>query len=385
MADPYGNYLANLSPFAGPGLAPMGMTPEQAALYGMPKPPEAMDPGLSYLGGGIAAELGPKMALEGLQNMADLGHGIDPKYNSAGLDVGPKAVQAMGSLGAGAMRGMIFAEPGAAGVFGGRAMRSWDPKLAKTADKMDAAGLPEDAIYDATKLFKTADGQWKREIPDLAGSMKPQALEQMQQLFDKGKTGRLYGPLMDFIRHPMLFDEYPQLMRLKTGMRFLPNNTYEGLFQYTAPGALGDAGSKILSDAGLNMPERGPNSLFGVTMHEVNHALANREGFAAGSNPTAEKKRLKSMYGSLMDQINAELTSPSPDQAKINKLRSALREVDFADPYDLYQRAAGEVDSRAVQQRLNMTAPELNAVSPRQTVQSLVPFDRQIIRKWSFN
>jgi hypothetical protein len=132
------------------------------------------------------------------------------------------------------------------------------------------------------------------------------------------------------------------------------------------------------------MPERGPNSLFGVTMHEVNHALANREGFAAGSNPTAETNRLKSMYGSINDQLSAELNSPNPDQAKISRLRSALREVNLADPFNLYQRVAGEVDSRAVQERLNMTAPELNAVSPRQTVQSLVPFDRQIMRKWSF-
>jgi hypothetical protein len=207
MADPYGNYLANLSPFAGPGLAPMGMTPEQAALYGLPKAPDVTDPGLSSIVGRIGAEYGIEKGQQALQNMSDLGHGIDPRYNSAGLDVGPKAFQALTSLGAGAMRGMIFAEPGAVGVFGGRAMRSWDPKLAKTADKMEAAGLPEDAIYDATKLFKTADGQWKREIPDLAGSMKPQALEQMQQLFDAGKTGRLYGPLADFINHPMLFNE----------------------------------------------------------------------------------------------------------------------------------------------------------------------------------
>jgi hypothetical protein len=64
MADPYGNYLANLNPFAGPGLAPVGLTREQAALYGMPKPPEAMDPGLSYLGGGIAGEMGLSIASE---------------------------------------------------------------------------------------------------------------------------------------------------------------------------------------------------------------------------------------------------------------------------------------------------------------------------------
>jgi hypothetical protein len=109
------------------------------------------------------------------------------------------------------MRGMIFAPPSAAGVFGGRLMKSWDPKMEATADKMAAAGLPDQAIYDATKLFNTADNQWKREIPDANASIKPQALETLQNLYDNpNKTGFVVGKLSDFVEHPMLFREYPE-------------------------------------------------------------------------------------------------------------------------------------------------------------------------------
>jgi hypothetical protein len=375
MADPYGNYLANLSPFAGPGLAPMGMTPEQAALYGMPKAPEAMDPGLSSLVGHVGAELG----LEGLQNMADLGHGIDPKYNSLGLDVGPKAAQAMGSLGAGAMRGMIFAKPGAAGALGGRLMTSWSDKLETTANKMEKAGLPDDAIYDATKLFKTADGQWKREIPDLAGSMRPQALDALHELYNNpNKTGRVAGKLSDFIDHPPLFYEYPESKNIPTAMRLMPGDSYSGSYGFSKPGTF--QGTKIITDTGIQHPDRGPQSLFGVTMHEVNHAIANREGFASGSSPEAELNNLTSVLNKTRKMYEDELNSPSPDYEKVKRLNNMLFELQTADPYQTYLRSAGEVDSRAVQQRLNMTAPELNAISPRTTVNNLVPLWNQIVR-----
>lgn len=376
MADPYGNYLANLNPFAGPGLAPVGLTREQATLYGMPKPPEAMDPGLSYLGGGIAGEMG----LSSLQNMADLGHGIDPRYNSAGLDVGPKAAQALGSLGAGAMRGMIFAPPSAAGVLGGRLMKGWDPKMEATSDKMAAAGLPDQAIYDATKLFKTADNQWKREIPDANASIKPQALETLQNLYDNpNKTGFVVGKLSDFVEHPMLFREYPEAANIQTKMRFLPGDQYSGGYDYNSPRTF--AGTNISSQAGLTIPERAPTSLLGVTLHEINHAIANSEGFAAGSSPRGEMSRLRDLAERLMKQHNDELQSPSPNQAKIERLRTALSNLrDNFDPFQTYLRVAGEVDSRAVQERMNYGAPQLNAISPRTTVNDLVPLWNQIVR-----
>jgi hypothetical protein len=387
MADPYGNYLANLSPFAGPGLAPMGMTPEQANLYGMPKAPEAMDPGLSSLVGRVGAELG----LEGLQNMADLGHGIDPRYNSAGLDVGPKAFQALTSLGAGAMRGMIFAEPGAAGALGGRLMTSWSPKMEATANKMEKAGLPDDVIYDATKLFKTADGQWKREIPDLAGSMKPEMVEKIQNLYDNTLPGglrivggpeRITGKLSDFIDHPPLFYEYPEAKNIPTAMRFIPGDEYSGAYRPVRPG--GDlTKARIITDTGIEHPDRGPHSLFGVTMHEVQHAIANKENFASGSSPAYEQHRAQRLMEDLANLHNEELRAPVPDRAKLNRIVSALDDMQKNfDPYKAYLRSAGEADSRGVQQRLNMTAPQLNAISPRETINNLVPLWNQIVRPW---
>jgi hypothetical protein len=321
--------------------------------------------------------------------MADLGHGIDPKYNSAGLDVGPKAFQALTSLGAGAMRGMIFAKPGAAGALGGRLMTSWSDKLETTANKMEKAGLPDDAIYDATKLFKTADGQWKREIPDLAGSMKPEMVEKIQQLYDNTnrfgrgiEPKRVAGVLSDFIDHPPLFYEYPEAKNIPTAMRFMPGDEYSGGYRPVKPG--GDlTKSRIITDTGIEHPDRGANSLFGVTMHEVQHAIANKENFASGSSPGFEQSRAQRLMENLANLHNEELKSPSPDKAKLSRIVAALDDMkkNF-DPYEAYLRSAGEADSRGVQQRLNMTAPQLNAISPRTTINNLVPLWNQIVRPW---
>jgi hypothetical protein len=394
MADPYGNYLANLSPFAGPGLAPLGMTPEQASLYGMPKAPEAMDPGLSSLVGRVGAEYGVekgKQGLDFLSSLSNLGHGIDPRYNSAGWDVGPKGAQTLEAAANLAMRGMMFSKPGELGALGGRLMRSWDPKMEVTANKMEKAGLPDDAIYDATKLFKTADGQWKREIPDLAGSMKPEMVEKIQNLYDNTLPGglrivggpeRITGKLSDFIDHPPLFYEYPEAKNIPTAMRFIPGSEYSGAYRPIRPG--GDlTKSRIITDTGIEHPERGPNSLFGVTMHEVNHALANKENFASGSSPGLETSRAHRLMENLAKLHNEELKSPSPDRAKLSRIVSALDDIkkNF-DPYQTYLRSAGEADSRGVQERLNMTAPQLNAISPRTTINNLVPLWNQIVRPW---
>lgn len=261
-----------------------------------------------------------------------------------------------------------------------------------TANKMEKAGLPDDAIYDATKLFKTADGQWKREIPDLAGSMKPEMVEKIQNLYDntnhyelgipRGQPARVVGKLSDFIDHPPLFYEYPEAKNIPTAMRFMPGDEYSGGYRPVRPG--GDlTKSRIITDTGIEHPDRGANSLFGVTMHEVQHAIANKENFASGSSPRLERSRAQRLMEDLANLHNEELRAPVPDRAKLNRIVSALDDIkkNF-DPYDAYLRSAGEADSRGVQQRLNMTAPQLNAISPRTTINNLVPLWNQIVRPW---
>jgi hypothetical protein len=369
MADPYANYLANISPFAGPGLAPYGMTREQAALYGMPKAPEAMDPGLSYLGGGIAGQMG----LESLQNMADLGQGIDPSYNSAGMDVGPKAAQALGAVGNAAMRGMAFAPKGSAGSFGGHLAQGWSREARdKYGDMLRSGFTPQDA-YKETGIFRTADNRLKFEIPDTGSSLTNTAVN---SLVKYGPGTKLEGRLSDFLNHPELYENYP-------GMRGLPTT-----IQLRAPRASGDMnyeGSYSPIAASVKAASsylEGPQGIQSVLLHEAGgHHIQQLENFAKGSSPAYERQIGDNFINKIMGQIQAEHAKPSPDFGRVDQLKSMYERFskDFK-PYDAYSRSAGEVDARAIQERMMMTPAQLHNISPADTAAGLVPFNRQIVR-----
>jgi hypothetical protein len=369
MADPYADYLANIGPFAGPGLAPYGMTREQAALYGMPKAPEAMDPGLSYLGGGIAGQLG----LESVQNMADLGQGIDPRYNSAGMDVGPKAAQALGAVGSAAMRGMAFAPEGSAGSFGGRLAGGWSPQAAdKYRDMLRSGYTPQDATKE-TGMFRTADQKMKFEIPDTGSSLTNTAVN---SLVKYGPGTKLEGRLSEFLNHPELYENYPGMRGLPTTIELLKPRAsgamnYEGSYSPIA-GSVRAASSYL----------EGPQGIQSVLMHEAGgHHIQQLENFAKGSSPATEQWH----YINFLDRLHKlhadEFAKPNPDMdliARINKIGN-----DFSQnfkPFDAYQRSAGEVDARTIQERMMKTPQYLWDVSPADTAAGLVPFNRQIVR-----
>jgi hypothetical protein len=369
MADPYANYLANIGPFAGPGLAPYGMTREQAALYGMPKAPEAMDPGLSYLGGGIAGQMG----LESLQNMADLGQGIDPSYNSAGMDVGPKAAQALGAVGNAAMRGMTFAPKGSAGSFGGHLAEGWSPAAAeKYRDMLHEGYTPQDATKE-TGMFRTADRMLKMEIPDTGSSLTNTAVN---ALVKYGPGTKLEGRLSDFLNHPELYENY-------SGMRSLPT-TIE-LLKPKPSGEISYGGSYNPSFGSVKAASsylEGPEGIQSVLLHEAGgHHIQQLEGFAKGSSPEYERGIGQNVLENIIYRRLSEKLKPNPDMDLIARLQAM--ENDFSKnfkPYDAYLRSAGEVDARAIQERMMMTPWQLQNISPADTAAGLVPFNRQIVR-----
>jgi hypothetical protein len=366
MADPYANYLANISPFAGPGLAPYGMTREQAALFGMPKAPEAMDPGLSYLGGGIAGQMG----LESLQNMADLGQGIDPSYNSAGMDVGPKAAQALGAVGNAAMRGMTFAPKGSAGVFGGQLTQ--DPAALSRLGKgllMRLEKADPDRIYQQTGTWAGPEGGMRYEIPD-TGSSLTRAAE--NYAIRAGPGSKVIAPLGEILNHPAAYEAYPGLKGMMTEIGLSPINT-GGWFMHGAR-----PGQTQISSVAPNFG--GPQGIHGILLHEINHGIQGIEGFPQGSSTKAAVQYADNFISKLNKQISdlgsdhwkltrEENPLDAPDMARIAAQIERLQQMrdDFRqsfDPYDYYRRAAGEVESRGVQRRMMMPQDQLNAIPP---------------------
>lgn len=151
--------------------------------------------------------------------------------------------------------GLPMAEKGALGIFGGRMAATADRARLAQAEQLAASGAADQEIWNKTGWFRGEDGGWRFEIPDTGFSAKSRA------------TGATIGGAFD---HPELFAAYPDLAAVKVGAERGSNAFYRPKIG-PIPEKIG-IGNK-LSDV------RAP------VLHELQHAVQEREGFSGGSNP----------------------------------------------------------------------------------------------------
>tara|TARA_R110000823_G_scaffold284765_1_gene403217 strand:+ start:138 stop:1496 length:1359 start_codon:yes stop_codon:yes gene_type:complete len=175
-------------------------------------------------------------------------------------------------LGGGAFSKAIRAiPPGALGTFGGPKAKTFRDDVNKVAKEMDANGANRDEIWSATRemgqpQYKDIDGKWKFEIDDSAAKIGP-GVGQLKA----GGMGAVL-PLSKMLKHKALYDAYPDLRKIE--VRRLPDR--------------GPAGQMAGDIMGLN-----PDTLArrvgakSTILHEGQHGVQAREGFAAGGNPGA--------------------------------------------------------------------------------------------------
>lgn len=298
-------------------------------------------------------------------------------------DVGPAAHAGAAALG-GLAQHAIFAGPLA---------RTADLDALKNARKMSRTGADRDAIWDATGWFKTPDKAWKFEIPD------------NEARFALDPTGKnQHGPLGGMVDHPDLYDAYPGMRDINSAFGRMDNG-------HGAYGVRND-GKEILAVSDQTADPRD------VALHEMQHAVQAREGFARGGNPqspevlkeaNARKSQAAQFYeqalehkrqfqdrratelglqpGSLkyslaMKDAAKEWRQVHPDLAQAED--NAIRTMDAPPPVrQVYNDLAGEVEARNVQTRKDMTPEQRKATPPWQTQD--VPYDQQLVAKRKSN
>lgn len=271
-------------------------------------------------------------------------------------------------------------------------------KLAR-AQEMDAAGADRRAIWDATGWFKGADGKWRFEIDDR--NLKPKTSAMM----------RSKGRLDDFVSDADAGGAYPDLaaMPAKRGIE-MDSAGYE------PPGY-------SASGEGLQFGARGGTAREQI-LHERQHAIQNREGFASGGNPSHtpyffndpadqakwqalrdEKEAIENAidmkdlrvrewrgkrdlsryaeYPDIVERLKRDARiSPNeaPYLARYNEIEAEMEALRKKAPsgIETYRRLAGEVEARNVQARRNMTPEERRAKAPWTTQD--VPDERQFVR-----
>ena len=331
-----------------------GMTPEQWAAMS--------NPGVPWQGGeNIAIGLG-KMAMapgQALQSTPE-----NPVTTEQLIK--PAADIAMATAGAASP----FAEPGAAGIFGGKLAQTADLNALSKAEGLAAKGSNATDIWNQTGWFQGADKQWRFEIPDQASKFTGNPVTESLMRYDKPTT------MGEAFSHPDLYAAYPQLQQAEFGVKYNPE--LRGIYQ---PPVFGDPPSITLSNH-LNLDQ-----MRSTNLHELQHGVQDIEGFAKGGNTYGLKpgtpawdiyqERLKAMTTPLDRETYGKVAGyegPVPEDDYAKYLTVIKNPANFADRAaqtyaveNAYRRQAGEVEARNVQARADLPSTVLQSTPPHVT------------------
>lgn len=240
-------------------------------------------------------------------------------------------------------------------------------KLEQAKAMVEDGRTPED-IYKATGWFKGQDGKWRFEIPD---NLEAITLDKL--LNDKrAKLGEIYD-------NPQLFEAYPDLKDVPVRIEEIEKG-FNGF-------AYADA---ITISASL----KNDNEAKSILVHEIQHLIQKREGFARGGGPKTAREQIREeqrildrQFGSFSEDEKAYLVyqdmwmdatliefddkKAAKASAEIEKLekriskerraeiqeikarRTALKNAltEGGDGVDLYWRLAGEQEARYIESR----------------------------------
>jgi hypothetical protein len=274
-----------------------------------------------------------------------------------------------------------MAQRGAAGIFGGRLAQTADHAKLARAEEMHAAGADPRAIWNETGWFQGPDGHWRFEINDRESSFRKDWPMHPHHT-DVGSA----------FEHPELYKAYPDLAT--KDLDFTENSTFNGSYRRPVEATPGDLipppPEQISISTRATNPEGGRRS---TMLHELQHAVQQREGFVPGSSPEAmnrviaagEDARLIQRYRN--EYAPEELESafkeafgrpPHPGAMVLaDKLTPEQLAKIETDPYEAYRRVYGEVEARNVQHRRDFTPEDRRDIFPGASED--IPREKQLI------
>ena len=288
-----------------------------------------------------------------------------------------------------------FAPLGA--MFLGAKAKTALPDVLEYAQAMDKAGKSADEIWQTTgKLgqpwFKGADGKWRFEISDKFDVVEtPEGLAEVGANIRSGESS-LAGPLgrgdtpsitlAQLMAHNELYGAYPDLRQVDVRMTPESGGQYAATFDRIR---LNNDDLKRLGSPQTTDDIQKPSS---IALHEVQHAIQEREGFGSGGSiggngaPSIYSGKLVDSLSQRAKALEKQLDNMdylSPEHSALQKEYYALKDqIEGAAAFEGYKRLAGEAEARNTQARMNMTMDERIALPPWVTQD--VPTDQQIVR-----
>jgi len=251
----------------------------------------------------------------------------------------------------------------------------WNKDTASIAKDMEQGGATDREIWKATGNWRGPDAHWRQEISDHSAVFpSTPEVNALRDSLKWSKSGYVNGgPYQKFhkaqdrtladlsgeglgtvMKHDNAFDAYPSL-------RHIPVEYNPSISGGTFHSADGLFGTDQFIDLGFG--NRGLVDMKSVPLHEIQHAIQNKEGWARGGNPTEFFK----------DSANETMGfPPRQDQAAWIKEAEALA-------MKKYRSLAGEAEARMTQTRMNMTPVMRRSIFPEDSYD--VPIKSLIIKK----
>lgn len=209
---------------------------------------------------------------------------------------------------------------------------------------MSALGMSNTQTHKATGWYKGKDGKWRFEISDRT----------MKYLAPNITSGKI----TDFVRHSVLFRNYPQLQNVMV----YADITEDGV-----------AGSTEGNEIHIN-PSFDETEIKKTLIHELQHMVQEIEGFAPGSNPTAAYAELFITAKQMLEERGA-LDSIQGYEAKVDAVEkeilarfgklNASEEDSMAHAITrVYDHSVGEKEARNTEERINLSSSERAARAP---------------------
>jgi hypothetical protein len=289
----------------------------------------------------------------------------------------------------GTMLGAITPQPRF--IFVGESSKTWNKADATKALEMEKAGAKPEDIWATTGTFRGPEGKLRQEISDKGSKITDEVFNQISA------NKEFKGPISQALTHEELYNAYPQASQIPAVMFAdeTPSGNIlrgkEGTFQVP----------QLTAGGPSTMAQRS------VALHELQHAVQQKEGFARGGN--INEFASGPMFDKTARDLTADLSQIVTGGVSAKPLE-VLQGLKYTDPKDIepiikkygfknidevksfiydenerrtplgqYQRLAGEAEARAVQARRQMTPEERRAKFPYESYD--VPLNQLIIRK----
>lgn len=248
--------------------------------------------------------------------------------------------------------GLLPFVPSLAGTFIGKGSKAWDAVKADEAVKLEKAGVNPEEIWKQTGTVRGVDGKLRQEISDVGSKMiKKPTLDVLKK-----------NPEMSSImEHPELYSAYDNLSSAKV----VPSYESQGFYR-AQDNSIGLSPMNESANWQMKMYKDAKKK---TLLHEGQHAIQEKEGFAKGGSP-------EGMRDVALDMLRRDVAS-----GEIGSINQAMDMLPMAQQ-NAYKRLAGEAESRLTEARRDLSpAQRLQYFPYSQGQYGLdVPYESLIVR-----